>query len=295
MKLSILSNLFTECWWWLLLWMFLAFLLGWLLRKLFGGDEKCDCDCCDELATWKRKYANLEGDYTRAITSNEKVESISPVASLTAKDKAKSVAVPPKKGNAYAKLKKDNLQIIEGIGPKMDEVLKKHGVGTWVAIASNTKDSLRAILDKENPKRYKIIDPTTWSDQAQLAVDERWEALIAMQKDLDTGRTNTTGNTDSKLEKIMIKLGLMKKWKQDDLKAVEGIGPKIAGLLMDFGIKTWKQLSNTPLNKLQEVLDNAGSRFKLADPGTWAKQAQLADEGKWDELQEYQDFLDGGK
>ena len=67
-----------------------------------------------------------------------------------------------------------------------------------------------------------------------------------MQKDLDTGRTNTTGNTDSKLEKIMIKLGLIKKWKQDDLKAVEGIGPKIAGLLMDSGIKTWKQLANAP-------------------------------------------------
>jgi len=267
--------------------MFLAFLLGWLLRKLLGGDTDCDCDCCDDLAEWKRKYTTLEGKYKSALVSNKKVESISPVA--------KRVAATPKKGNAYAKLKNDNLQIVEGIGPKMDEVLKKHGVGTWSAIASNNKDSLRVILDKENPKRYKIIDPTTWSDQAQLAVDGKWEALIAMQKDLDTGRTNTTGNTDSKLEKIMIKLGLIKKWKQDDLKAIEGIGPKIAGLLKDSGINTWKQLANAPLNKLQEVLDNAGSRFKLADPGTWAKQAQLADEGKWDELQEYQDFLDGGR
>jgi predicted flap endonuclease-1-like 5' DNA nuclease len=93
----------------------------------------------------------------------------------------------------------------------------------------------------------------------------------------------------------MIKLGLIKKWKQDDLKAVEGIGPKIAGLLQESGIKTWKALSNASVDKLNEVLTKAGPRFKLADPGTWPKQAQLADEGKWDELQEYQDFLDGGK
>ncbi len=287
MKLSILSNLFTECWWWLLLWMFLAFLLGWILRKLFGGEPKCDCDCCERLEALKSRYATLENKYDQLNVSNEKVKTISPVATSS----AAKVAT----GDSYAKLKEDNLQIIEGIGHKMDEVLKKHGVKTWVNLAGSTASELRNLLDKENPKRYKIIDPSTWSDQAQLAVDGKWEALITMQKNLDTGRTNTTGNTDSKLEKIMMKLGLIKRWKKDDLKAIEGIGPKIAGLLKEAGIKTWKELANAPLDTLKKVLADAGSRFKLADPTTWSKQAQLADEGKWDELQEYQDFLDGGR
>jgi predicted flap endonuclease-1-like 5' DNA nuclease len=286
MKLSILSNLFTECLWWLLLWMFLAFLLGWILRKYLGETDTDDA-CCRELDEWKKKYHALELKKEKLNAVKENVESI-PLASNLSK-----TARP--QANAYAKLKNNNLQIIEGIGPKMDEVLKKHNVTTWADIASKTAKDLRVLLDKENPKRYKIIDPTTWSDQAQLAVDAKWAELIDMQKDLDTGRTNTIGGTDSKLEKIMIKLGLLKKWKQDDLKAVEGIGPKIAGLLKGAGIMTWNDLANASLEKLKDVLAKAGPRYKLADPGTWAKQAQLADEGKWDELQEYQDFLDGGR
>jgi len=283
MKLSILTDLFTQCWWWLLLWMFLAFLLGWILRKYLGGDSKADC--CDELAEWKRKYAGSQKKQNKP--RNKRVKKAAPVVA--------SLGATTVKGNAYSKLKNDNLQVVEGIGPKMDEVLKKYGVGTWSALAGNTASELRTILDKENPKRYKIIDPATWSDQAQLAVDGKWQQLIVMQKNLDTGKTNTTGNTDSKLEKLMVKLGLLKKWKQDDLKAIEGIGPKIASLLNESGITTWKMLSNASTDKLNAVLTKAGPRFKLADPGSWPKQAKLANEGKWDELREYQDFLDGGK
>ncbi len=85
------------------------------------------------------------------------------------------------------------------------------------------------------------------------------------------------------------------KWKWDDLKIVEGIGPKIAELLHDAGIKTWKALSETSTDKLKEILDAAGPNFQIHDPGTWAAQARLADQGKWDELKKLQDELSGGK
>lgn len=199
------------------------------------------------------------------------------------------------RGNIYAALKSDNLQVVEGIGPKMDSVLKKHGIHTWKELGESTPESLRAILDKENASRYRIIDPTTWPHQARLANQGDWDRLIQDQKQLDTGKVGVSGETDSKVEKLLVKMGVLKKWKQDDLKAVEGIGPKIEQLLHNAGIKTWKALSETPTSKIQEVLDNAGSRYKLADPGTWPKQAGMAASGKWDELQEYQDFLQGGK
>ena len=298
MKLSILTELFTECTWWLFFWMFLAFLLGWLLNRFLG---KGSGNCCEELKSLKNKYDSLDLKHQSLLNkkTNKRVETVPDISnSLRAKKKTKKTSPKTKtkvQADPYTKLKRDNLQIIEGIGPKMDEVLKKHSIKTWDDLAGQTPSELRYLLDNENPKRYKIIDPTTWSDQAQLAVDGKWRELIAMQKDLDTGKTNTTGGTDSKLEKIMQRMGLLKKWRQDDLKAIEGIGPKIAGLLKESGITTWKALSEAPVKELQEVLKKAGSRFKLADPGTWPKQAKLADEGKWDELQEYQDFLNGGK
>lgn len=193
----------------------------------------------------------------------------------------------------YAKLKSDNLQIIEGIGPKMDEVLKENGIGSWQELAAQSPESLRAILNKYGDS-YKIIDPSSWPEQAKLAGDGDFDALMALQKNLDTGVATGT-QSDSKLEKMLIKLGIIKTYKQDDLKIVEGIGPKIEELLHNAGIKTWKALAESTPESLKGILSAAGANFQLADPTTWPKQAELADEGKWAELESYQEFLQGGK
>jgi len=86
-----------------------------------------------------------------------------------------------------------------------------------------------------------------------------------------------------------------KKIKENDLKIVEGIGPKIEELFHNAGITTWKTLSETPLEKSQEILNEAGERFAMHNPSTWAKQCLLAYHGKWAELKDWQDSLDGGK
>ena len=81
----------------------------------------------------------------------------------------------------------------------------------------------------------------------------------------------------------------------DDLTLIEGIGPKIQGLLYDAGIVNYNQLAATPVSRLEEILDAAGPRYRMADPTTWPEQARLAAEGKWDDLQKYQDDLKGGR
>lgn len=80
---------------------------------------------------------------------------------------------------------------------------------------------------------------------------------------------------------------------QDDLKKVEGIGPAIEEVLNDFGILTFAQLEATPLERLQEILDNAG--LSAHDPATWSEQAKLAGQGDWDKLKEWQDQLVAGR
>lgn len=97
----------------------------------------------------------------------------------------------------------------------------------------------------------------------------------------------------AKVAKIELPSG--KKIKQDDLKMVEGIGPKIEGLLNEGGIKTWADLANAPTEKVQAILDEAGPRYRMHSPITWAKQAKLADAADWQALEDLQDRLIGGR
>ncbi len=83
--------------------------------------------------------------------------------------------------------------------------------------------------------------------------------------------------------------------KFDDLKVVEGIGPKIEQLLYAAGIKTWKKLSETSPEAIRAILDAGGPQFKSWNPGTWPAQSKLADEAKWEQLKKWQDELHAGR
>ena len=107
--------------------------------------------------------------------------------------------------------------------------------------------------------------------------------------------TGATAGTAKKAVAAATFLFAGKKWKADDLKIVEGIGPKIEELCHNAGIKTWKALSETSVEALKEILSAAGPSYQIHDPSTWAQQAGLADQGKWDELKKWQDELDAGK
>jgi len=54
-------------------------------------------------------------------------------------------------------------------------------------------------------------------------------------------------------------------------------------------------LGATEVDRIKEILAEAGSRYAAHNPGTWPRQAQMAADGKWDELKVWQDELDGGK
>lgn len=82
---------------------------------------------------------------------------------------------------------------------------------------------------------------------------------------------------------------------KDNLKKIEGIGPKIEKLLQAAGILTFDNLAKAKITTLKKVLAEAGSRFKMHDPTTWTEQAKLAAAGKWDKLNVLQEELKGGK
>jgi large subunit ribosomal protein L21 len=80
--------------------------------------------------------------------------------------------------------------------------------------------------------------------------------------------------------------------KADDLKKIEGIGPKIATTLIEAGISSFADLAKAKPAKISEII--AGVRGNHVTD-TWPAQAKLAADGKWDELKKWQDELDGGK
>jgi large subunit ribosomal protein L21 len=79
--------------------------------------------------------------------------------------------------------------------------------------------------------------------------------------------------------------------KADDLKKIEGIGPKIASTLAEGGISTFESLANSKPADISEIIKDVRGNH-VTD--TWPQQARLAADGKWDELKELQDRLDGG-
>lgn len=311
------------CWPWLL-WSLLSFLLGALLHHLFFCKKKqeqidaltVECNGLRaQVTNYEKDMASLKYQLDEA---NKLSASLKASLSKCEADKAGLIAqasvaaerdvatmafaaaapepVATERGttNYTTLLGSDNLQIVEGIGPKIDSLLKAEGIGTWGALAATSVDRLQGILDAAGPS-YRLAKPETWAQQAQLAHDGKWDELIAFQKFLDTGVAQKGDfETPAKVEKMIAKI-LGFSTNPEDLKVVEGIGPKIEGLLKDAGIKTWSDLAAASVDRIRDILEAAGERYRLADPTTWPKQAGMAAAGNWDELNAYQEFLDGGK
>jgi predicted flap endonuclease-1-like 5' DNA nuclease len=163
-----------------------------------------------------------------------------------------------------------DLTKIEGIGPKIQDLLYEDALVNYHQVAAAPVERLQGVLDAAGP-HYRMADPATWPEQARLAAEGQWDELEKYQIDLKGGRVT-----------------------EEDLTRIEGIGPKIEGVFNEAGIINYWQLADTPVSKLEELLEAAGPAYRTADPSTWPEQARLADENKWDELQALQDRMSGG-
>ena len=85
-----------------------------------------------------------------------------------------------------------------------------------------------------------------------------------------------------------------KKAEADDLTKIEGIGPKAAEALVNAGLDTYAKIAKADADEMKEILTEASSRMAHLDPTSWPKQAQMAADGEWDELKEWQDSVKGG-
>ena len=78
------------------------------------------------------------------------------------------------------------MKIIEGIGPKIEKVLKDAGIEDWSMLAGTEPGRLKEILE-EAGDRFRMHNPYTWPLQARLAAAGRWEEFKNYQDELKGG------------------------------------------------------------------------------------------------------------
>lgn len=135
----------------------------------------------------------------------------------------------------------DDLVRIDGIGPKTAGLLQEAGIASFAQLAATPVEQLKAMLHEAGP-RFRVVDPTTWPEQAQALMN----APVEEPKPFDDA----------------------------DLVQINGVGPKTAALLQAAGISSVSQLAAASVEQLQAILDLAGPRYRIVDPASWPAQAQ---------------------
>ena len=233
----------------------------------------------EENENLKSELADLKALQAQAPTKTEAPKSTEPILSFveeseTAEPDPESLGKSDKKVlNEKIDIEdheKDDLTLINGIGPFIEKKLNDIGIYTYQQIA-----------DFDGPKIEQVtrdvayfpgrIEKDDWVGQAKKLLAMKTNNPAALKK-------KASHPTDPK-----------------NLKIVEGIGPKIEQLLKDGGINNWQDLAEATLERLQDILTAAGERYRIHDPNTWSNQATLAAAGKWAELEKYQDELKGGR
>ncbi|MBS9768283.1 MAG: hypothetical protein KGV44_12215 [Flavobacteriaceae bacterium] len=165
------------CWLIPLLVGILCAILGYLLGRL----------CRKETKTWKSEYdrtlAQLEECKKRRMDLENKIAKapVNPVIPTVASFDANAAKLALGK-----KIKENDLTIIEGIGPKIEELLNKNGIRTWERLAKTSISDCKDILEKGG-NNYAMHNPATWPEQAAMAHEGKWKELKKWQDELDGG------------------------------------------------------------------------------------------------------------
>jgi len=172
------------------------------------------------------------------------------------------------------------------------------GAAVTAKILRHLKGDKVIVFKKKRRKGYKVKNGhRQYLSEIQIESVVASGAKKAPAKKAEPKKETPKAKVEAKKEVAPKKAVVKKapaKTKADDLKKVEGIGPKIAEIFAKNGIDTFAKLAKASQKDLKAILEGAGSRYASKNPGSWPKQAKMAAEGKWDELNKWQDEVKGG-
>ena len=156
---------------------------------------------------------------------------------------------------------------------------------------------------------FIVVVAIVW---ALLAMNTRQSAIeqVSLEQQIESEGEETGHQTDhpeaelpSKAEEEQIQQPVLFKAEEvqeapenvepDDLKKIEGIGPRVQSILAENGIQTFKQLEDADPEDLKRIFKEQG--LSMIDPASWHEQASLAAAGNWDGLEKLQEQLTAGR
>ncbi|MEL6717357.1 MAG: helix-hairpin-helix domain-containing protein [Bacteroidota bacterium] len=163
-------------------------------------------------------------------------------------------------------MEKDDLTLINGVGPFLEKKLNEVGVYTYAQVSAWSTDEVSQITRDIGffPGR---IEQDNWVGQAA-----RLQQMKADNPNAFTKQDEHPNNPK-------------------DLKIIAGVGPKTEELLKSNGVRNWVELASTDVERLRAVLRDAGAPYDSLDPSTWPEQARLASNGEWERFEDYQGYL----
>ena len=253
----------------------IAFLLGYLLRSVFANTstlKKRIQELENELAEANSRY----GEYNSKISKLER--------ELSA---ANSNVISNKSDAAKITTLENDLRLSKSKVLSLENEISKLKLANSSSAGDNS-ELLRAnakITQLERDLAALKLSGSSANDN-DAALRAANEKIKRLESDLEECR---------KSKSPFVAAAAVPPPNPDDLTKIEGIGPKIQSLCNEIGIYTFQQLAKASLSDLRQMLDAEGKHFAVHDPASWPAQAQMAFEGKWEELEKWQDELKGGK
>lgn len=163
-------------------------------------DERLLCFVAGMLIGWLLQWLWARSSRRRAEPA--RIEPAAATAPLFVAPDAELAAAPPPPEPASSRLidvgaaraagfnlkHADDLTIIEGIGPRTDDLLRAHGIGSFAQLARSHGAQLEDILERGGPA-FRLANPASWTEQARLATENRWTELKRVQQEMIGGET----------------------------------------------------------------------------------------------------------
>jgi predicted flap endonuclease-1-like 5' DNA nuclease len=170
----------------------------------------------------------------------------------------------------FQQAEKDDLTLIDGLGPFLEKKLNDAGVFTYEQISKWTPQDIQRVT-KEIQFFEGRIEKDNWVSQARRLSslkEDNPEALISSDKPRPAPEEEA-----------------------DNLQLIEGIGPQIEQILRERGIQRFQDIAKSDPQDLRTILEETNPELLVHDPETWPAQARLAANQQWDVLKDYQEQL----